>query len=120
LFLPPQRQDQFIKLVGQRCTSPCVGGSLTVIPSVATALLLALVPVTISKTGWSDLLWRRTVMSQQWLVEKLVMHSPANVSRQISRPRPCLQPSRRSAVSAVLRRHVLLHPRGDGDDNAKE
>lgn len=33
----------------------------------------------------ADLLWRRTVVSQQWLAEKLVMHSPANVCQQLRR-----------------------------------
>jgi putative transposase len=33
----------------------------------------------------ADLLWRRTVVSQQWLAEKLEMHSAANVSQQIRR-----------------------------------
>lgn len=33
----------------------------------------------------ADLLWRRTVVSQEWLAEKLVMSSAANVSQQIRR-----------------------------------
>jgi putative transposase len=33
----------------------------------------------------ADLLWRRTVVSQQWLAEKLEMHSAANVSQQLRR-----------------------------------
>ena len=33
----------------------------------------------------ADLLWRRTVVSQQWLAEKLVMKSAANVSQQLRR-----------------------------------
>lgn len=33
----------------------------------------------------ADLLWRRTVVSQEWLAEKLVMRSAANVSQQIRR-----------------------------------
>ncbi|MDZ4401933.1 hypothetical protein [Prosthecobacter sp.] len=31
------------------------------------------------------LLWRRTVVSQQWLAEKLHMQSEANVSQQLRR-----------------------------------
>lgn len=30
-------------------------------------------------------MWRRTVVSQEWLAEKLVMKSAANVSQQIRR-----------------------------------
>ncbi|HBJ87212.1 MAG TPA: hypothetical protein DDZ88_25820 [Verrucomicrobiales bacterium] len=33
----------------------------------------------------ADLLWRRTVVSQQWLAEKLEMKSAANVSQQLRR-----------------------------------
>jgi REP element-mobilizing transposase RayT len=33
----------------------------------------------------ADLLWRRTVVSQQWLAEKLHMKSAANVSQQLKR-----------------------------------
>ena len=33
----------------------------------------------------ADLLWRRTVVSQEWLAEKLVMRSAANVSQQLRR-----------------------------------
>jgi hypothetical protein len=33
----------------------------------------------------ADLLWRRMVVSQEWLAEKLVMKSAANVSQQIRR-----------------------------------
>jgi hypothetical protein len=33
----------------------------------------------------ADLLWRRTVVSQEWLAEKLAMKSAANVSQQIRR-----------------------------------
>ena len=33
----------------------------------------------------ADLLWRRTVVSQEWLAEKLVMKSAANVCQQIKR-----------------------------------
>jgi len=33
----------------------------------------------------ADLLWRRTVVSQEWLAEKLVMKSAANVSQQMRR-----------------------------------
>ena len=33
----------------------------------------------------SDLLWRRTVVSQEWLAEKLEMKSAANVSQQLRR-----------------------------------
>lgn len=33
----------------------------------------------------ADFLWRKTVVSQPWLAEKLVMHSPANVSQQLRR-----------------------------------
>lgn len=33
----------------------------------------------------ADLLWRRTVVSQEWLAEKLVMKSAANVSQQLRR-----------------------------------
>jgi hypothetical protein len=32
----------------------------------------------------ADLLWRRTVVSQEWLAEKLQMKSAANVSQQLS------------------------------------
>lgn len=35
---------------------------------------------------WSpDLQWRRTVVSQQWLAEKLEMSSAAHVSQQLRR-----------------------------------
>ena len=33
----------------------------------------------------ADLLWRRTVVSQEWLAEKLAMKSAANVSQQLRR-----------------------------------
>lgn len=33
----------------------------------------------------ADLLWRKTVVSQQWLAQKLYMHSAANVSMQLKR-----------------------------------
>ncbi|MBE7497729.1 MAG: hypothetical protein HS117_22525 [Verrucomicrobiaceae bacterium] len=33
----------------------------------------------------ADLLWRRTVVSQEWLAEKLEMKSAANVSQQLRR-----------------------------------
>jgi hypothetical protein len=33
----------------------------------------------------ADLLWRRTVVSQEWLAEKLRMRSAANVSQQMRR-----------------------------------
>jgi putative transposase len=33
----------------------------------------------------ADLLWRRTVVSQEWLAEKLVISSAADVSQQIRR-----------------------------------
>jgi hypothetical protein len=33
----------------------------------------------------ADLLWRRTVVSQEWLAKKLVMRSAANVSQQLRR-----------------------------------
>ena len=33
----------------------------------------------------ADLLWRRTVVSQEWLAENLAMKSAANVSQQIRR-----------------------------------
>ena len=33
----------------------------------------------------ADLLWRRTVESQEWLAAKLVMKSAANVSQQLRR-----------------------------------
>ena len=33
----------------------------------------------------ADLLWRRTTVSQEWLAEKLAMHSGANVSQQLRR-----------------------------------
>jgi hypothetical protein len=33
----------------------------------------------------ADLLWRRTVVSQEWLAEKLVMKSAAKVNQQIRR-----------------------------------
>jgi len=33
----------------------------------------------------ADLLWRRTVVSQQWLADKLHMQSAANVSQQLRR-----------------------------------
>lgn len=33
----------------------------------------------------ADLLWRRTVVSQEWLAEKLAMRSAANVSQQLRR-----------------------------------
>ena len=43
----------------------------------------------------ADLLWRRTVVSQEWLAEKLVMKSAANVSQQIRRL------ERKKALAAV-------------------
>ena len=33
----------------------------------------------------ADLLWRRSVVSQEWLSEKLAMKSGANVSQQLRR-----------------------------------
>ena len=33
----------------------------------------------------AELLWRRTVVSQEWLAEKLRMKSAANVSQQMKR-----------------------------------
>ena len=33
----------------------------------------------------ADLLWRRTVVSQEWLAEKLALKSAANVSQQLRR-----------------------------------
>lgn len=33
----------------------------------------------------ADLLWRRTVVSQEWLAEKLAMKSAANVGQQLRR-----------------------------------
>ncbi|HRJ10996.1 MAG TPA: hypothetical protein PK490_21720, partial [Prosthecobacter sp.] len=33
----------------------------------------------------ADLLWRRTVVSQEWLAERLRMSSAANVSQQLRR-----------------------------------
>jgi hypothetical protein len=33
----------------------------------------------------ADLLWRRTVVSQEWLAERLAMKSAANVSQQLRR-----------------------------------
>jgi putative transposase len=43
----------------------------------------------------ADLLWRRTVVSQEWLAEKLVMKSAANVSQQMRRL------ERKKAMAAV-------------------
>ncbi len=43
----------------------------------------------------ADLLWRRAVASQEWLAEKLVMKSAANVSQQIRRL------ERKKALAAV-------------------
>ena len=31
----------------------------------------------------AELLWKRTTVSQEWIAEKLVMHSAANVSKQL-------------------------------------
>jgi hypothetical protein len=39
----------------------------------------------VRKVLLADLLWRRTVVSQEWLAEKLAMKSAANVSQQIGR-----------------------------------
>jgi len=39
----------------------------------------------VRKVLLADLLWRRTVVSQEWLAEKLVMKSAANVCQQIRR-----------------------------------
>ena len=39
----------------------------------------------VRKVLLADLLWRRTVVSQEWLAEKLAMKSAANVSQQIRR-----------------------------------
>ena len=33
----------------------------------------------------AELLWKRTTVSQEWIAEKLVMHSAANVSQQLRR-----------------------------------
>lgn len=43
----------------------------------------------------ADLLWRRTVVSQEWLAEKLEMKSAANVSQQLRRI------DRKSAINKV-------------------
>ena len=43
----------------------------------------------------ADLLWRRTVVSQEWLAEKLAMKSAANVSQQMRRL------ARKNALAAV-------------------
>ena len=33
----------------------------------------------------AELLWKRTTVSQEWIAEKLAMHSAANVSQQLRR-----------------------------------
>ncbi len=43
----------------------------------------------------ANLLWRRTVVSQEWLAEKLAMKSAANVSQQMRRL------ARKNALAAV-------------------
>jgi putative transposase len=49
----------------------------------------------VRKVLLAELLWRRTVVSQEWLAEKLTMKSAANLSQQIRRL------ERKKALAAV-------------------
>jgi len=68
-----ERQAQAWLARGLRAGGLKQGGLAHVVGSDARKVLLA------------DLLWRRTVVSQEWLAEKLAMSSAANVSQQLRR-----------------------------------
>jgi putative transposase len=58
----------------------------------------------------ADLLWRRTVVSQEWLAEKLRMRSAANVSQQMRRL------DRKRAPGRVPEAMKAFLEEADGDD----